>query len=1698
MKNSGLYLFVFIISIIAVGNLFAQSDPFADKAPQKISNTEVMDKGPNSKPVPIPSDAQFDLIFEYPCAVGGGEAGIETDGIYIYTTKWNGDRFYKYSNDGTFVDSLIIPGVSNIRDLAWDGNYFYGGAASPTLYEIDLENATLIGSFSVPTDVRAIAYDEDEDAFYANNWSSEITKFNKAGYNLGSFAVGPVGDSYYGFAYENPNLTGAGPFLWGYAQVGATQNELIQIELPSGSETGVYFDVGAVVPVIDGFAGGLSIHQAGNVIALIGLAQNEYVWGLELAFGWLLNNDIGIISILEPASSVGGYTTTEPVTVRIENFGWNPQSNMVVSFSHNGSPLYFDTVFTIISLDETYDHTFDTTIDMSMGGDHLIEACTHLIGDENVYNDCKTKMLTSFPQSLCLPEYSNGCTVGDGFTDFALEEIENYDNGCEDNTGYPGWSEYYELGPATLFSENTHTFTMATGYSNQHVNIWIDSNDDLLLTTDEMILFDYLMTTAGILHNVDITIPADAAPGLHKMRIMAVWPNSFTDPCGSYSYGEAEDYNVFIAVPDYGNLEGSVIENTGGAPVEGALISVNNGGWTTISLLDGTYSLSNILTGDWQVVCSKEGYNIDTASVTITIGDTTIKDFALTSPTMNIVPLSVNVVLDPNTQATEIINISNTGDGPLDWASQIEFINEDSKDFFDLIWAKPVGVGGGEAGIETNGNYIYTTKWNGTGQYYRYSMTGEYLEDIMVEGATATRDMAFDGNYFYGGAANPTVFELELDNATLVSSFSAPTDCRAIAYNENEDVFYANNWGSDIVKFNKSGALLGSFPVGPVGDSYYGFAYDNYMSGIQCLWGYAQVGTSQNELIQIELPSGWETGTNFDVGSIVSISPGGLAGGLAIDNHISGLFCFLGMVQNEYLWAIGESGCPWLFMGPVSGALDPGASEQADVYFEATGIPIGTVKEAIIHFESYPDVGTFDLPVTMTIGVLEFGFIEGNIILDGILPYDIGDVTEVLVEAGTYSGFPAPDGDFSIPVYPGTYDVTFTLYGYESQTIPDVVVEEGTTVSDLDVVMPCILGIISGTVVNIEGSAPIEGALVELEGTGFETTTASDGSYEFLVEAAVFNVDVTAIGFIPQSAIGIILNPQTTIGVDFLLQPTDGTIVVIDLDPTPTGQDLVSILENYIYGVYVHYTTSVTGYPLTEDVETVFLFLGIYSNNYELTEDDATVITAWLDAYDDRNLYMEGGDTWAYNDPTSLHGYFNILPLSDGSGDLFNVLGTNSYWSGATWTYTGENNWIDRIEPIAPAIDVLVNPDIGYFTAVAYDAGNYKTVGASHEIMGLVDGSGSEAPVFSVLVWFGYFATGYGALEGFVTELATGLPIEGATIEIMWTSGMSGSDGYYFIDDMLPGTWPVSCSAPGFAPDSITVTIEPGETTQLDFQLSAPVFVVDPLSLYVELEPNTQDIQYLNISNPGSASVDWMASLNILGDNNSDEIFDLIWEMPVGVGEGEAGIETNGNFIYTTKWNGTGEYYRYDMDGTFLEQIWIMSAAGTRDMAFDGTYFYGAAANPTVFELDLDNATLVSTFTAPTDCRAIAYNENDDAFYANNWGSNIVKFDKAGNMLANTPVGPIGDNYYGFAYDGYSSGSPYLWGYAQVGANQCELIQMSIPDLTETGLTFDVGSVLSGSDLAGGLAIDNHIQTGLYAFFGNLPECESLGPGVNL
>jgi len=74
------------------------------------------------------------------------------------------------------------------------------------------------------------------------------------------------------------------------------------------------------------------------------------------------------------------------------------------------------------------------------------------------------------------------------------------------------------------------------------------------------------------------------------------------------------------------------------------------------------------------------------------------------------------------------------------------------------------------------------------------------------------------------------------------------------------------------------------------------------------------------------------------------------------------------------------------------------------------------------------------------------GFIEGTVTLVG----GTGNVEDVEIAANGETTNPDVNGDYSLPIQPGTYDVTASLAGYTPETITDVVVIEGMVTSNID------------------------------------------------------------------------------------------------------------------------------------------------------------------------------------------------------------------------------------------------------------------------------------------------------------------------------------------------------------------------------------------------------------------------------------------------------------------------------------------------------------------------------------------------------------------------------------------------------------------------------------------------------------------------
>ncbi|MCD4696109.1 MAG: FG-GAP-like repeat-containing protein, partial [Bacteroidales bacterium] len=87
--------------------------------------------------------------------------------------------------------------------------------------------------------------------------------------------------------------------------------------------------------------------------------------------------------------------------------------------------------------------------------------------------------------------------------------------------------------------------------------------------------------------------------------------------------------------------------------------------------------------------------------------------------------------------------------------------------------------------------------------------------------------------------------------------------------------------------------------------------------------------------------------------------------------------------------------------------------------------------------------------------IFQTSWIEGIVTLEG----GAGNVEEVIVTAGSVSANPETTGFYSIGIYPGTYDVTALLDGYETDTIIGVLVEEDQTIDGIDFTLYPLVGL---------------------------------------------------------------------------------------------------------------------------------------------------------------------------------------------------------------------------------------------------------------------------------------------------------------------------------------------------------------------------------------------------------------------------------------------------------------------------------------------------------------------------------------------------------------------------------------------------------------------------------------------------------------
>ena len=189
------------------------------------------------------------------------------------------------------------------------------------------------------------------------------------------------------------------------------------------------------------------------------------------------------------------------------------------------------------------------------------------------------------------------------------------------------------------------------------------------------------------------------------------------------------------------------------------------------------------------------------------------------------------------------------------------------------------------------------------------------------------------------------------------------------------------------------------------------------------------------------------------------------------------------------------------------------------------------------------------------------------------------------------------------------------------------------------------------------------------------------------------------------------------IDVDIMMGKTE--VLILDLDvQNKSGKHLQKTLNfKNVRNEYMR--------TWKDDISTyksIFLLLGDFSSSYRLQEEEAKALTNYLD--NGGRLYIEGARTWQGYEHTSLHDYLNITAANI---DYFYYNTLNGidgrFTSGTRIVFNSESNYGKLgnviLNPIEPAYSIFSNYSPNISCAVAYDAGNYKTIGSGFFLAGL-------------------------------------------------------------------------------------------------------------------------------------------------------------------------------------------------------------------------------------------------------------------------------------------------------------------------------------------------------------------------------------------
>ena len=157
-------------------------------------------------------------------------------------------------------------------------------------------------------------------------------------------------------------------------------------------------------------------------------------------------------------------------------------------------------------------------------------------------------------------------------------------------------------------------------------------------------------------------------------QIIAAWEDDRNGPKDIYAQNIT--FEGLLGVSDFGIIEGTVTEFGTGDPIEGATVSIVGTGLNATTLADGTYSIIDVLPGNYDITCVAPLY-LDAEELGFTIvEELNILDFSMLWSEINVSVTELICYLPPDETEIQYFTITNDGPGDLVYSMSVEYTDE--------------------------------------------------------------------------------------------------------------------------------------------------------------------------------------------------------------------------------------------------------------------------------------------------------------------------------------------------------------------------------------------------------------------------------------------------------------------------------------------------------------------------------------------------------------------------------------------------------------------------------------------------------------------------------------------------------------------------------------------------------------------------------------------------------------------------------------------------------------------------------------------------------------------------------------------------------------------------------------------------------------------------------------------------------------